>query len=59
MKFKEEVFAFQILFNTLDETKLLFSCPDQVWNLSVIILSTIWLVIHNESICTRFVGLLF
>ena len=24
-KFKEEVFAFQILFNTLDETKLLFS----------------------------------
>ena len=30
MKCKEEVFAFQILFNTLDETKLLFSCPDQV-----------------------------
>ena len=23
-------FAFQILFNTLDETKLLFSCSDQV-----------------------------
>ena len=30
MKCKKELFAFQILFNTLDETKLLFSCPDQV-----------------------------
>ena len=30
MKCKEEVFAFQILFNTLDETKLLFSYSDQV-----------------------------